>query len=283
MDCCRTSRAPRRQGHQGHGAPPAPVLQGVAVGARGRRGGADRDRRSTTCPSASSSRRRQAQGHGVRARRVESTTAKAARPSKMLDTVFLPADDVILAIGQENAFPWIERDIGIEFDKDGMPVVDAATHAVDAPGRVLRRRRRVRARRTSSGPSRTGTRRRSRSTTTARASPVTERPPQGMNLVTPEDGAARVELQQRLQPGQAREDEARRPARALHEARRSRSSWASSAEQTAREVERCLNCDIQTVFTDEALHRVRRLHRRLPGALPHHRAQRRGGRRCASG
>ena len=40
---------------------------------------------------------------------------------------FFPADDVILAIGQENAFPWIERDIGIEFDKWGMPVLDAAT------------------------------------------------------------------------------------------------------------------------------------------------------------
>ena len=33
-------------------------------------------------------------------------------------------DDVLIAVGQENAFPWIERDIGIEFDKGGMPVVD---------------------------------------------------------------------------------------------------------------------------------------------------------------
>ena len=36
-------------------------------------------------------------------------------------------DDVLVAVGQENAFPWIERDIGIEFDKRGMPVVDKAT------------------------------------------------------------------------------------------------------------------------------------------------------------
>jgi NADPH-dependent glutamate synthase beta subunit-like oxidoreductase/ferredoxin len=36
-------------------------------------------------------------------------------------------DDVLVAIGQENAFPWIERDIGIEFDKWGMPVVDKMT------------------------------------------------------------------------------------------------------------------------------------------------------------
>ena len=36
-------------------------------------------------------------------------------------------DDVLVAIGQENAFPWIERDAGIEFDKWGMPVVDKVT------------------------------------------------------------------------------------------------------------------------------------------------------------
>jgi NADPH-dependent glutamate synthase beta subunit-like oxidoreductase len=41
--------------------------------------------------------------------------------------VHIPADDVLIAVGQENAFPWIERDIGIEFDKWAMPVVDATT------------------------------------------------------------------------------------------------------------------------------------------------------------
>jgi NADPH-dependent glutamate synthase beta subunit-like oxidoreductase len=41
--------------------------------------------------------------------------------------VFYPADDVLVAIGQENAFPWIERDLGLEFDKWEMPVVDKIT------------------------------------------------------------------------------------------------------------------------------------------------------------
>jgi len=36
-------------------------------------------------------------------------------------------DDVLVAVGQENAFPWIERDIGMEFDKWDMPVVDTST------------------------------------------------------------------------------------------------------------------------------------------------------------
>ena len=43
------------------------------------------------------------------------------------DLVFMEADDVLMAIGQENAFPWIERDLGIEFDKWDMPVVDRTT------------------------------------------------------------------------------------------------------------------------------------------------------------
>ena len=56
----------------------------------------------------------------------------------------IACDDVLVAVGQENAFPWIERDIGIEFDKWDMPKVDPDDHAVDHAERVLRRRRRVR-------------------------------------------------------------------------------------------------------------------------------------------
>lgn len=47
--------------------------------------------------------------------------------------VFYPADDVLLAIGQENSFPWIERDLGIEFDQWNMPVVDTLTFASTHP------------------------------------------------------------------------------------------------------------------------------------------------------
>ena len=43
--------------------------------------------------------------------------------------VFIEADDVLIAVGQENSFPWIERDCGIEFDKWGMPVVNNITFA----------------------------------------------------------------------------------------------------------------------------------------------------------
>ena len=42
-------------------------------------------------------------------------------------------DDVLIAVGQENSFPWIERDAGIEFDESGMPVVDKLTFQSSNP------------------------------------------------------------------------------------------------------------------------------------------------------
>ena len=41
--------------------------------------------------------------------------------------VLIECDEVLIAVGQENAFPWIERDSGIEFDKWGLPLLDAST------------------------------------------------------------------------------------------------------------------------------------------------------------
>jgi formate dehydrogenase beta subunit len=40
---------------------------------------------------------------------------------------FFECDDVLVAVGQENSFPWIERDSGIGFDKSGLPVLDKLT------------------------------------------------------------------------------------------------------------------------------------------------------------
>jgi NADPH-dependent glutamate synthase beta subunit-like oxidoreductase len=47
--------------------------------------------------------------------------------------VHFECDDVLVAVGQENAFPWIERDAGIEFDKWGMPKVDEVTYQSSNP------------------------------------------------------------------------------------------------------------------------------------------------------
>jgi NADPH-dependent glutamate synthase beta subunit-like oxidoreductase/formate hydrogenlyase subunit 6/NADH:ubiquinone oxidoreductase subunit I len=46
---------------------------------------------------------------------------------------FFECDDVLVAVGQENAFPWIERESGIQFDKWGLPVLDKVTFQASVP------------------------------------------------------------------------------------------------------------------------------------------------------
>ena len=41
--------------------------------------------------------------------------------------VLIECDDVLLAVGQENAFPWIELETGIKFDKWSVPIIDKKT------------------------------------------------------------------------------------------------------------------------------------------------------------
>jgi ferredoxin len=47
--------------------------------------------------------------------------------------VFIECDDVLIAVGQENAFPWIEQDVGIVFDRWGMPKLDPITFQSSLP------------------------------------------------------------------------------------------------------------------------------------------------------
>jgi NADPH-dependent glutamate synthase beta subunit-like oxidoreductase len=61
----------------------------------------------------------------VKAERDDKGRRKLVPTGEPDETV--PCDDVLVAVGQENAFPWIERDIGIEFDEWSMPKVDTAT------------------------------------------------------------------------------------------------------------------------------------------------------------
>src|SRR5499433_2857705 len=61
---------------------------------------------------------------------VEKDGKKKLEPTGEPD-VHYECDDVLMAVGQENAFPWIERDIGMKFDKWDMPVVDTVTMQSD--------------------------------------------------------------------------------------------------------------------------------------------------------
>ncbi|MBW7924342.1 MAG: FAD-dependent oxidoreductase [Burkholderiaceae bacterium] len=55
--------------------------------------------------------------------RYDANGRRSLVPTGAPDRVF-DCDEVLIAVGQENAFPWIERDTGIEFDAHGMPVLD---------------------------------------------------------------------------------------------------------------------------------------------------------------
>ena len=47
--------------------------------------------------------------------------------------VIIECDDVLIAVGQENAFPWIESDVGLAFGRDGLPAVDPVTFQSSLP------------------------------------------------------------------------------------------------------------------------------------------------------
>jgi NADPH-dependent glutamate synthase beta subunit-like oxidoreductase len=74
---------------------------------------------------------------GVRFERMRESGIDTGGRPKLEPTgeeVVFECDDVLLAIGQENSFPWIERAIGVEFDKWGMPKVDEVTMMSTLPG-----------------------------------------------------------------------------------------------------------------------------------------------------
>ncbi len=186
---------------------------------------------------------------GMEFERVEwSEDASGRQRAIVKDTVVIPADDVILAIGQENAFPWIERDAGVEFDQHGMPVVDAVTLQSTRPEVFF------------GGDSAFGPKNIIWAVAHAHEAaisihnlcsgkPVTERPPHGMNLITQKMGLAEWSYSNDYNPAKRAKmkhvDLVERFAKLATEV-----ELGFDAEQTAREVERCLNCDIQTVFSD---------------------------------
>jgi formate dehydrogenase beta subunit len=55
------------------------------------------------------------------------------KSERVTGEITIPCDDVILAIGQENAFPWIERDLGLKFERGNQPLVDARSFQSTLP------------------------------------------------------------------------------------------------------------------------------------------------------
>jgi len=166
---------------------------------------------------------------------------------KVVDTVTIPCDAVILAIGQDAAFPWIERGIGIEFNKWELPIVDRATYQTTHPGVFCGGD-------AAWGPENIiwavehGHQAAISIHNHCGGIPLDQRPAYGQNLVSQKMGLHEWTYSNYF-------DEAdRTPMR--HVELRERLSALEvevelgfDVEQTLREVERCLNCDIQTHFT----------------------------------
>ena len=172
-----------------------------------------------------------------------------AQNSRVLDTIFLPADDVILAIGQDNAFPWIERGLGIEFNKWDMPVVDEVTFQSTLPGVFF------------GGDAAFGPKNIIWAVAHGHAAAisihnhcqglaVTERPPEGMSLITQKMGISEWSYHNDYNPASRQKMQHVELARRFEQLN-IEVELGFNAEQTAREVQRCLNCDVETVFTEK--------------------------------
>jgi thioredoxin reductase/ferredoxin len=159
---------------------------------------------------------------------------------------FLPADDVILAIGQENAFPWIERDLGIEFDKWEVPKVDPVTHESTRPGVFFGGD-------AAFGPKNIiwsvehGHQAAISIHQHCQGKPASERLPPGVNLQSRKMGMHEWSynndysgIERRLVPHVSLKERFKKIDIEVE--------LGFTAEQAAAEVQRCLNCDVQTVF-----------------------------------
>ena len=167
--------------------------------------------------------------------------------SKVLDSTIVPCDDVILAIGQDNAFPWIERDIGIDFNDWEMPVVDKTTFQTTRDGVFVGGD-------AAWGPENIiwavehGHQAAISIHSFCQGQSLLERPEYGMNLVSQKMGLHSWSYGSEYDPSQR--------AKMNHvdlverfKALEVEVELGFDAEQTAVEVERCLNCDIQTHFS----------------------------------
>jgi NADPH-dependent glutamate synthase beta subunit-like oxidoreductase/ferredoxin len=158
----------------------------------------------------------------------------------------IPCDDVILAIGQENAFPWIERDLGLEFDRGNRPRVDPVTFQSTLP-RVF-----------FGGDAAQGPKNIIWAVEQAHQAAISihlfcqglsvqQRPVSSMRLSSRKMGMHEwsykndyAPLERRLMPHVSLKERFKKLNIEVE--------LGFTPEQTAQEAARCLNCDVQTVF-----------------------------------
>lgn len=173
-------------------------------------------------------------------------TGMRFRKAQTGEEVVLPCDEVLIAVGQENSFPWIERDAGIAFNAQGLPVLDERSFQSSLPHVFF------------GGDAAFGP----KNIITAVAhgheaavsidrllhgEPVTQRPPPHVNLVSQKmgihewsyDNAITLDLRSKV-PWAA--------AEAALASIKVEVELGFDAASALKEAGRCLNCDVQTVF-----------------------------------
>ena len=165
------------------------------------------------------------------------------------ELVTIECDDVLMAIGQDNAFPWIERDIGLEFNEWDMPTVDRTTMMSTRPGVFFGGD-------SAWGPENIiwavahGHQAAISIDAFLNGQPLTERPKPGHTLIAQKMGIHEWSYKNDYDAGRRvgvpHADKATSIRNLKIEV-----ELGYDDRLAALEVSRCLNCDVQTVFTDK--------------------------------
>ena len=185
---------------------------------------------------------------GMEFDRFRSVEVDGKLQQEVIGREIIPCDTVVLAIGQDNAFPYIERDIGIEFGKWDMPVVDKTTFMSTRPGVFFGGD-------AAFGPQNIiwavehGHQAAISIHNHCQGIAVSDRPPHGMMLKSTKMGLHEWAYSNNFDPvGRQKMVHVDLPVR--FDSLTTEVELGFTAEQTAAEVQRCLNCDVQTHFTD---------------------------------
>jgi NADPH-dependent glutamate synthase beta subunit-like oxidoreductase len=186
---------------------------------------------------------------GMEFDQFRSTEVGGTLQQETIGRLTLPCDSVVLAIGQDNAFPWIERDIGLEFDKWNMPVVDKTTFMSTRAGVFFGGD-------AAFGPLNIiwavehGHQAAISIHNYCQGVAVEERPAHRGELSSTKMGLHEWAYSNNYDPSQRVKMRHVEMPRRFHKMT-IEVEQGFTPEQTDVEVERCLNCDIQTHFTDQ--------------------------------
>ncbi len=183
---------------------------------------------------------------GMEFDKFKSTETSSGLKQEVIGREILPCDTVVLAVGQDNAFPWIERNIGLEFGKWDMPVVDKTTFMSTRPGVFFGGD-------AAFGPANIiwavehGHQAAISIHNYCQGIPVTERPPRGMTLTSTKMGLHEWAYSNNYNAVE-RQKMAHVELPVRFASMTTEVEKGFTAEQTQAEVERCLNCDMETHF-----------------------------------